>query len=61
MDYSNLIVLTGHTAVWDVWDVRFGEDKELSNCSIPLERSLKVVSSKQYDHDELMVIAANMD
>ena len=58
MDYSNLIVLTGHTTVWDV---RSGEDKELSNCSIPLEWSLKAVSSKQYDHDELMVIAANMD
>ena len=58
MDYSNLIVLTGHTTVWDD---RSGEDKEISNCSIPLEWSLKAVSSKQYDHDELMVIAANMD
>ena len=58
MDYSNLIVLTGHTTVWDD---RSGEDTEISNCSIPLEWSLKTVSSKQYNHDELMVIAANMD
>ena len=58
MDYSNLIILTGHTTVWDD---RFGEDKEISSCSIPLEWSLEAVSSKQYDHDELMVIAANMD
>ena len=58
MDYSNLIVLTGHTTVWDD---RSGEDKESSNCSIPPECCLKAVSSKQYDHDELKVIAANMD
>ena len=58
MDYSNLIVLIGHTTVWDD---RSGEDNEISNCSIPLEWSLKIVSSKQYDHDELKVIAANMD
>ena len=38
MDYSNLIVLTGHSTVWDD---RSGEDKETSNCSIPLEWSLK--------------------
>ena len=58
MDYSNLIVLTGHTTVWDD---RSGEDKEISNNSLSLEWSLKAVSSKQYDRDELMVIAANMD
>ena len=58
MDYSNLIVLTGHTTVWDD---RSGKDKEIFNCSIPLEWSLKAVSSKQYDCVELMVIAANMD
>ena len=58
MDYLNLIVLTRHTTVWDDTS---GEDKEISNCSIPLEWSLKVVNSKQYDHDELKVIAANMD
>ena len=58
MDYSNLIVFTGHTTVWDD---RFGEDKEISSCSIPLEWSLEAVSSKQYNHDELMVITANMD
>ena len=58
MDYSDLIVLTGHITVWDD---RSDEDKEISNCSIPLEWSLKAVSGQQYDHDELMVIAANMD
>ena len=56
MDYLNLIVLTRHTTVWDD---RSGEDKEISNCSLPLEWKLKC--SKHYEHDELMVIAANMD
>ena len=58
MDYLNLIVLTRHTTVRDDGS---GEDKEISNCSIPLEWSLKAVHSKQYDHDELKVTAANMD
>ena len=56
MDYLNLIVLTRHTTVWDD---RCGEDKEISNNSFPLEWKLKC--SKHYEHDELMVIAANMD
>ena len=42
MDYSNLIVLTRHTTVWDD---RSGEDKEISNFSLPLEWKLKAVSS----------------
>ena len=42
MDNLNLIVLTRHTRVWDD---RSGEDKEISNCSIPLEWSLKAVNS----------------
>ena len=56
MDYSNLIFLTRHTTVWDDGS---SEDKEISNCSLPLEWKLKC--SEQYEHDELMVIAANMD
>ena len=56
MDYSNLIVLTRHTTVWDD---RCGEDKAISNCSLPLEWKLKC--STHYEHDELVVIAANMD
>ena len=58
MDYSNLIVVTRHTTVWDDGP---SEDKEISNCSISLEWSLKAENSKQYDHDELKGIAANMD
>ena len=42
MDYLNLIVLTSHTTKYDD---RSGEDKEISNCSIPLEWSLKAVNS----------------
>ena len=56
MDYSNLIVLTRHTTVWDD---RSGEDKAISNCSFPLEGKLKC--SQHYEHDELMFISANMD
>ena len=54
----NLIVLTRHATVCDD---RSGKDKEIGNCSIPLEWSLKAVNSKQYDHEELKVIAAKMD
>ena len=42
MDYLNLIVLTRHTTVWDD---RSSEDKEISNCCLPLECRLKAVSS----------------
>ena len=56
MDYSNLIVLTRHITVWND---RSGEDKVMSNCSLPLLWKLKYI--KHYEHDELMVIAANMD
>ena len=42
MDYSNLIVLTRHTTVWDD---RSGEDKEIFSCSLPLECKLKAISS----------------
>ena len=42
MDYSYLIILIGHTTVWDD---RFDEDKEISSCSIPLEWSLGAVNS----------------
>ena len=56
MDYSNLIVLTRHIKVWRD---RSGEEKAISNCSLPLAWKLKCI--KHYKHDELMVIAANMD
>ena len=56
MDYSNLIVLTRYTTVWDD---RSGEDKTISNCSLSLEWKLKC--SKHCEHDEFMVTAANMD
>ena len=56
MDYLNLIVLTRHITVWND---RSGEDKAISNCSLPLAWKLKCI--KYYEHDELMVISANMD
>ena len=56
MDYSNLIVLMSHTTV--LRD-RPGADRVISNCSLPL--AWKPKSNKHYEHDNLMVIAANMD
>ena len=56
MDYSNLIVLTRHTTVEDDGSCK---DKAISNCPLPLEWKLKC--SKHYEHDEPMIIAANMD
>ena len=56
MDYSNLIVLTSHTTV--LRD-RPGADGVISYCSLPLAWEPKC--TKHYGHDDLMVIAANMD
>ena len=56
MDYSNLIVLTSHTAVWSD---RPAVDRAIFNCSLPF--AWKPGDTKHYEHDDLMVTAANMD
>ena len=56
VDCSNLIVLTSHTTV--LRD-RPGADGVICNCSLLLARKPKC--TKHYGHDDLMVIAANMD
>ena len=56
MDFSNLIVLMSHTTV--LRD-RPGADRVISNCSVPLAWEPKC--TKHYEHDDLMVIGANMD
>ena len=56
MDYSNLIVLISHKTV--LRD-RPGADRVISNCSFPLSWEPKC--TKHYEHDDLIIIAANMD
>ena len=56
MDYSNLIVLTSHTTVMKD---RPGVNKVISYCSLPF--AWKPKCTKHYQHDDLVVIAANMD
>ena len=56
MDYSNLIGLMNHTTV--LRD-RPCADRVISNYSLPLAWEPKC--TKHYEHEDLMVIAANMD
>ena len=56
MEYSNLIVLTSHTIV--LRD-RPGADGVFAYCFLPLAWEPKCI--KHYEHDDLMVIAGNID
>ena len=51
MDYSNLIVLTRHTTVWDVGS---GEDKEISNCSSIMTNCQSIKNKDLVIHEHLV-------